>query len=314
MRNALFSVLLASGLLTGCTNSYSGAIGGKSDSIVGGLIGPGQRPTTVRKCFGSEATESYKQPRNASLPSGISFLTDWINLARAGGFGAYQVMDSCRMKYDPSFSTWHGLASVRVEVNPGDDPISSGGERSEVLWMKDQAGIMFESQTSGRVYFGMSYFFPVDFDGEVLRGNPNSWSIIMQLHPGSGNGPFGVFVAGQREPTGPHRFWWTSGQQYNFSDGGNIELGKWVDFIFDMNFNTGAFKIYRRNEGETSFRAVVDANDPTLVNAQGSYFKQGLYRGEDVRGRTDVIWMGPTARGNSFLAVEQAAFGTRKGF
>jgi hypothetical protein len=41
--------------------------------------------------------------------------------------------------------------------------------------------------------------------------------------------------------------------------------------------------------------------------------KQGLYRGGNVDGRTDVYWVGPTVRGGTFSAVEQAAFGTQVG-
>jgi hypothetical protein len=41
--------------------------------------------------------------------------------------------------------------------------------------------------------------------------------------------------------------------------------------------------------------------------------KQGHYRGGNVNGRTDVLWVGPTARGDTFSAVEQAAFGTNVG-
>ena len=43
------------------------------------------------------------------------------------------------------------------------------------------------------------------------------------------------------------------------------------------------------------------------------YVKRGLYWGGDVAGRTDVLRIGPTARGSSFSAVEQEAFGTNVG-
>jgi hypothetical protein len=47
--------------------------------------------------------------------------------------------------------------------------------------------------------------------------------------------------------------------------------------------------------------------------AAGTYMKQGLYRGGTVDGRSDVHWVGPTVRGSTFAAVEQAAFGTSAG-
>ncbi len=218
------------------------------------------------------------------------------------------------MQYDPNFKTWHGRPAVRVEVNPGDDPISSGGERSEVLFPQTPSGsILYESSASGLQYIAVSYFFPSDFDGTWLSGNSESWSIVMQLHPGSGSGVFAVLMAGKRTANGKHVFTYHSNSSFNFSDGGEIRRGEWVDFIFELNFSAGRFKIYRRNEGQTRFSLVVEGTDSSMMSSSQSYMKQGLYRGSSVNGRTDVIWLGPTARGTSFLAVEQAAFGTATG-
>lgn len=262
----------------------------------------------------STETENYSQPANRVLPAGVSFLTDWANLQRAGGFKAIQAMDTCRIQFDPNFKTWHGLAATRVEVNPGDDPISSGGERSEVLFPQTVSGSpIYESSASGTQYIAVSYFFPSNFDGTWLSGNSNSWSIVMQLHNGGGSGVFSALMAGKRTASGKHTFTYASAQTYPFSDGGEIRRGEWVDFIFELNFANGRFKIYRRNETQSNFTVVVDATDPSMVSTGQSYMKQGLYRGSSVNGRTDVIWMGPTARGTSFSAVEQAAFATTNG-
>ena len=61
----------------------------------------------------------------------------------------------------------------------------------------------------------------------------------------------------------------------------------------------------------SSFTQVVAATFPAPPN--GTYMKQGLYRGGNVNGRTDVLWVGPTARGSTFSAVERAAFNTNVG-
>ena len=60
------------------------------------------------------------------------------------------------------------------------------------------------------------------------------------------------------------------------------------------------------------FAQVLAATSAAASGCQ--YYKQGLYRGPDVNGRSDVLWIGPTARGASFAAVEQAAFATGDGF
>ncbi|MGE4132605.1 MAG: hypothetical protein AB7F86_13260, partial [Bdellovibrionales bacterium] len=143
----------------------------------------GPRPLGTRKCqTTSTQTENYSQPANSALPSGLTFLTDWAKYTRAGGWSSYQAMDACRLSYDPSFQTWHGLAVARVEVNPGDDPIGSGGERSEVLIPQSSTGkAIYENSASGRQFIAVSYFFPSNWDATWLNGNSESWSIIMQL-------------------------------------------------------------------------------------------------------------------------------------
>jgi hypothetical protein len=51
----------------------------------------------------------------------------------------------------------------------------------------------------------------------------------------------------------------------------------------------------------------------SVTTGTGVYPKQGLNRGVYGNGRTDVFWVGPTARGASFAAAEQAALGTDDG-
>ena len=75
----------------------------------------------------------------------------------------------------------------------------------------------------------------------------------------------------------------------------------------------------RRDQSETNFtRVVTIKNVATLQYTAGSavgdhYWKQGLYRGPHVNGRTDTFHLGPTARGSSFDAVVSAAFGASAG-
>jgi len=85
-----------------------------------------------------------------------------------------------------------------------------------------------------------------------------------------------------------------------------------MDLVIQVNWSSAAIAIWRRNEGLTSFTQVVTGT-ATSAAPSAVYVKQGLYRGANVNGRTDVLWVGPTARGSSFSAVEQAAFGTNGG-
>ncbi len=276
-------------------------------------IGAGDALPTERICTGtSSTTEAYNLPAPSTLPAGVSFLTDWEHLDQAGGFRGWQAMDRCRIQVDPTFQTWHGKVAVRVEVNPDDDPIGSSGERSEVLFMQDPSGnIIYENNTSGRQFFALSYYFPSSWAGTFLSGNSESWSLVFQFHDTSG-GYFAGMHAGVRFASEGQKFYYTTsgGPQ----DLGQIRLGEWVDFVISIDFSTGDIYFYRRNEGETTFSEVLYISDSAATDPNDSYFKQGLYRGTDVAGRTDVLWMGPTARGTSFSAVEQAAFGTDNGY
>ena len=135
----------------------------------------------------------------------------------------------------------------------------------------------------------------------------------MQFHPG-GSGPLIAMGAGRRDVDAAQTYWFQGSGTSNFTDGGLIALGKWTDFVFQIDWNTGAVTIYRRDQGHTKFVQVLNIMDAAMLPPDSGYFKQGLYRGPNVNGRTDVLWMGPAARGTSFAAVEQAAFGTNDAF
>jgi hypothetical protein len=166
----------------------------------------------------------------------------------------------------------------------------------------------------GIQYYATSYYFPTTWAGTQIHGDSNSWSIIAQFHP-TGNGTWGFFYAAATSQNGPENYWMNfGGTAIQFSDGGAISLGKWSDFVIEIIWGStnSTLSVWRRDEGQSNFTEVVSNQNVTA--ASGScYFKQGLYRGGDVNGRTDVFWFGPTARGSTFSAVEQAAFGTNVG-
>jgi hypothetical protein len=112
----------------------------------------------------------------------------------------------------------------------------------------------------------------------------------------------------QTAVNGPQNYRFMDAQ---FTDGGLIAMGRWTDFVFMMDWGTGDYIVWRRDEGQAGFtRALVGK---TAIPSRDVYVKQGLYRGGNVGDRTDVLWIGPTVRGSSFSAVEQQAFGTNDG-
>jgi hypothetical protein len=306
------------GAAAGHAGASPGGAGGTAGSSQGGTgqggSSGGGAPNASRTCFDTSATtEQYHLPAPTSLAPEVTFLSDWPNQAIAGGFDGIQAMDGCRYQLDASFHTWHGGPAVRVEVDPGDNPIPTSGERAEVLTMQDGQGNDFlESSASGLQFFATSYFFPSTWDGTFLQGDGDSWSAVMQFHPSGADGYFAGIQAGRRDVAAPQTLYYSSGP--TLSELGPIGLGQWVDLVFQMSFATGELHIYRRDQGQAKFAEVLAMTDTTMTSPSTTYFKQGLYRGPDVNGRTDVLWIGPSARGASFSAVEQAGFGTNDGF
>jgi len=257
-------------------------------------------------------------PPPTKLPDGISFATDWTRNP-TGGWAGEQVMDRCRIQPD-GFLTWHGKQAVRVEVQPNDDPLAlkANSERAEMLRMQDARGTpITENSRSGVQFYATSYYFPTTWRGQQLRWSAfaptdcaagdrnqcNSWSFVWQFYPVGGLG------AAQTTLDGPQHYGFNGA---DFPDGGLIAMGKWTDFVFMVDWSMGAYAVWRRDEGQITFTQALIGKMP-LPLGRDVYVKQGLYRGGNVDGRTDVLWIGPTVRGLSFSAVERQAFGTNEG-
>jgi hypothetical protein len=310
-------------------SSGSSGTGGDSGSLATGSICP-------HVAAGDH--EQYHLSATTGLPSGVTALTDWTQHPAHGGWYGAQQMDDCRYQADPGgFKTWHGKASARLEVNPGDDPLILGAnsERAECLTEQDATGNQFnEGPSSGTLYYATSYYFSASWaatsypysafesGGGSWPGNVssncgsagnlcNSWSLVLQFHGPGGGTPWAVLSAGSTAPGQPQKMWLAGSKDVQFSDGGLLAAGKWVDLVLQVDWGTTAIVIWRRNEAQAGFTQVVSTTFPVAVS--GTYMKQGLYRGGNVNGRTDVLWVGPTARGSTFSAVEQAAFGTNVG-
>jgi hypothetical protein len=194
--------------------------------------------------------------------------------------------------------------------------------------MQSSGGTISETSASGTQYYALSYYFPATWSGtqypwsafeasgstwpagsvadcSVDETKCSSWSIVMQLYG------WGSMSAAVRTPGGPQVYSFAAGTATLTPAHPNLALGKWTDFVVSVDWGTGAATLWRRDEGQTSF--TMEGQATGGAPSQAIYFKQGLYRGGSVNGRTDVFWAGPTARGSTFSAVEQAAFGTNVG-
>jgi hypothetical protein len=259
--------------------------------------------------------EKYRLPSLKELPAGVSFGTDWTKLDTGGWYGR-QAVDACRIHAD-GFLTSHSKAAVRIEVQPGDDPLAlkANSERAEMLTMQDRTGSQIrENAKSGKQFYATSYFFPVDWKGQQLpwsgfastdcsTGNQNqcnSWSYVWQFYG------WESLSAAQTAIDGPVHYRFNG---HPFSTNALVAAGKWTDFVFGVDWTDGSYTIWRRDEGQGDFAKVLVGKAPVQAGRE-IYVKQGLYRGGNVNGRTDVLWIGPTARGSSFSDVERYAFGT----
>jgi hypothetical protein len=238
-------------------------------------------------------------------------------------------MDACRMHPD-GVVTWHGKAAVRVEVDPKDDPLNLGEntERSEMAFLQDATGTQInETSASGVVYYATSYYLPLSWSGtnypwsvferggSTWPGNQStncaanngidcsSWSLIMQFYG------WGVLSAASTDVGVPERLYFDLGTQR--LDLGAAALGAWTDLVFRIDWGAGDLTIWRRDQAQPQFAQATHAVGAAPTAA--IYEKQGLYRGGTVNGRVDVLWIGPSARGASFAAVEHSAFGTSVG-
>jgi hypothetical protein len=319
---------------TGAGDSETGAgdanDAGDTDTNGGGT---GTPANTGKECSAVAAGdhEQYGLPVLSHFATGVTTQTDWSAQPASGGWSGQQVMNDCRMRAD-GFDTWHSRAAVRIEVQPHDDPLDLGEntERTEGLVLQDTSGNEIQwSSASGDLFFATSYYFPTTWAGTFYGysvfetagtwphgvsddcseddGNIcNSWSFPTQFYP------WGALAAAQRTVGGPQIFSLSLGDSdIPFGSHSAITLGAWTDMVFEINFTSGAVKVWRRDEGSSAFTQIGSA---TVPPPEGEvYLKQGLYRGGNVNGRTDVLWIGPTAVATTFTAAEQAAFGTSVG-
>ncbi|MBP9711022.1 MAG: heparin lyase I family protein [Candidatus Pacebacteria bacterium] len=245
----------------------------------------------------------------------VTFQGGWERgvLTGAGEWSNKQVMrpDSYQIVSDVVRT---GTKAARVEVRPGDNPLTwccSNTERSEVLFMTKPDGSMVnENSSSGTQYYG----FSVRLDSTWAA---STWATLFQLHGPDSYGTWASFELDARNDRfevymlGGDVTQVTSPTTYALSNS-SLNRGKWVDFIVKITYAsgpTGALTVWRRDEGQANFTQVVNAqNVPTLQykSTEGTqvgahYWKAGIYR--NAESSTSILWNDGFVRADTYEEI-----------
>lgn len=170
-----------------------------------------------------------------------------------------------------------GRFAARFVVHPGDDPINSSGERSEVYALTGE----HEGVNS---WWAWSTYFPQDF-----RPNPGTWNVFTQWHHTGPvcSPPVNFIVDGSARPQRlllQLRGGWvdpvTCQAQFDRRFRiGTLRRGRWYDFRFHVRWSANPARglVALWVNGRRVFRR---AGIPTLYPGQTVYVKQGFYRND----------------------------------
>lgn len=237
---------------------------------------------------------------------------------------------------------------AKFVVKSGDHRIVHSGERSEMYTMLDaNAKKLHVSEQQGREFYAVAVKVSKDWVPPQKEGPKKGyaqWGTFMQLHsPNIYNSPPALDLsvddtfslrlnAGELirlEPdikSGGLKQRRQDSQKIEFSNG-KLNPGHWVQFVMDVNWDSGPnghVKIYRRDQGEESFKSILSLTHiPTLQTSEFiskvcdacapdnilHYWRVGFYRSTSP-GQTNTLWLGRIVRGTSFNEVAEAAFGS----
>jgi hypothetical protein len=160
-----------------------------------------------------------------------------------------------------------GKYALKATVRQGDDPISSSGNRNELVRMT------YEDEGDEFYYRWLSYF-PADFPA------PDTWQLFVQWHQmdGGGSPPVEFVVRDEHfelvtnSSSGTRTVQWTA----------PFVRGRWVEFIFHIKWSakasSGFIELYLDGKLVLARRAAA-----TLHSGQTNYLKAGLYRNESIQ-------------------------------
>jgi hypothetical protein len=157
-----------------------------------------------------------------------------------------------------------GSSALKVTVNQGDDPVGSGNDRTELVYLTHEA-------PGSEYFYSWSVMFP--------QGYPSSpkWQLFTQWHQEGlgGTPPLEMYLFGEeiRLRTGGNEapVLWTA----------PLERGKWQDFILHVKWSPdpreGFIELFHNGKVALPRTAA-----RTMLDGQLSYFKMGLYRSREI--------------------------------
>lgn len=156
-----------------------------------------------------------------------------------------------------------GQKALQVTVKQGDDPIRSGNDRAELVYMS------LEPKGS-EYWYRWSVMFPADYPSHP------KWQLFTQWHQEglAGTPPFEMYVVGEemRLRTGGHEgpLLWTA----------PLARGQWHDFVLRVKWSDsddGFVEMY--HNGKVALPKTAAA---TQLPGQLNYLKMGLYRSREI--------------------------------
>jgi hypothetical protein len=171
-----------------------------------------------------------------------------------------------------------GLAlAAKFVVNPGDNPINSKGERTEVVASQSQTG----GYQGSAAWYGWSTFFPPE-----LNAPTGSWNIFTQWHQTLSDGcpPNIAFQIDNSAIPTKIKFRVRGGTQSGCTPSSDmiwrpatLGLGTWLDFVLHVKWSSNASGGFVELFIDGT-KVIPKTYLATLYVGQGCYLKQGFYR------------------------------------
>jgi Polysaccharide lyase len=200
-----------------------------------------------------------------------------------------------------------GSYAARFVVNPGDVPLGSGGERSEVRASQADSG----GYDGSEQWYGWSTMFPSNF-------NPTpgtTWNYFLQWHDSLNNGcgPNVVYQVDEAKNPAQIRLRVRGGSvslstcaaQYDRSwYPVSLTLNHWYDFVLHVKWSADPAVGFV--EGWIDGNLVIPKTfNATLYPGDGIYVKQGFYREPSLL--VSTVYQDAMRRGDSYASVSPAS-------
>lgn len=180
-----------------------------------------------------------------------------------------------------------GQKALKVTVHQGDDPINSGNDRAELVYMSLE-------QPNSEYFYRWSVMFPADYPSHP------KWQLFAQWHQEglAGTPPFEMYIVGEemRLRTGGHEgpVIWTA----------PLERGKWHDFVLHVKWSSDP-KVGFVEMHHNGKMALPRTATPTQLPGQVNYFKMGLYRSKEIA-QTASVYFDDVRMGTAMADVQDA--------